>query len=75
MADLVSNASTAMSRLAANAFRDTKSTALTLGVGTVIATHTVMILLPPPDTSGSFNHSVLNLAAGAAIVYGSGLLG
>jgi hypothetical protein len=67
--------STAISQFAANAFRDTKSTALTLGVGTVIATHTVMILLPPPDTSGSFNHSVLNLAAGAAILYGSGLLG
>jgi hypothetical protein len=75
MAELVSDASTAMSRIAARAFKDTKSAALTLGVGTVIATHTVMILLPPEDNSGSFNHSVINLAAGAAIVYGSGILG
>jgi hypothetical protein len=60
------------------AFRDTKSAAITLGVGTVVITHSAMVLGFLPGTwseSQKSNHATLNLAAAAAIVYGSGLLG
>lgn len=59
----------------ANAFRDTRSTALSLGVGTVIATHTVMFLLPDEWQEGARkSHAITNLAAAGAIVWGARLV-
>ena len=58
------------------AFRDTKTTALTLGITTVVATH-VLIVMMPTDSAGKsppMSHAVLNLVAAGAIVYGSRLL-
>jgi hypothetical protein len=56
------------------AFRDTRSTALTLGVGTVVATHVAMIVdWMPGEWSDSMkkNHAGVNLAAAGAILYGA----
>lgn len=59
----------------ANAFRDTRSTALTLGVGTVIGTHTLMFLLPSDWQEGAQkSHAVTNLLAAGAIVWGARML-
>jgi hypothetical protein len=64
-----------MDRLIANAFRDTRSTALTLGVGTVIATHTMMFLLPDEWQDGAKkSHALTNLLASGAIVWGARML-
>ena len=61
--------------LIANAFRDTRSTALTLGVGTVIATHTIMFILPQEWQDGATkSHAVTNLLASGAIVWGARML-
>jgi hypothetical protein len=61
---------------AANAFRDNRSTALTLGVGTVVVTHTAMFLMPSDDTDkgAKQTHAITNLAAAAAIIWGSRLV-
>jgi len=59
------------------AFRDTKTTALTLGITTVVATHVMMVMMPADNTTGRsppMSHAVLNLVAAGAIVYGSRLL-
>ena len=58
-------------------FRDARAASLTLGVGTVLVTHAAMLLnLLPGDWKDAQmrNHAYLNLAAAAAIVYGSGLV-
>lgn len=60
------------------AFRDTRATALTLGVSTVLVTHSAMVvgLLPGSwSETQKANHASINLAAAAAILYGSGVLG
>jgi hypothetical protein len=56
------------------AYKDTHTTALTLGVTTVVLTHTAMVLdlLPEPWSEATKkNHAYLNLAAAGAIVWGS----
>ena len=61
-----------------SAFRDSRSTALTLGVTTVVITHSAMIIGMLPGTWGEAqkaNHAAVNLAAAAAILYGTGALG
>jgi hypothetical protein len=63
-----------VSRFAAKAFKDTRTAAFTVGVGTVIVSHTLMVVLPG-DESSRTNHAILNLAAAAAIVYGSRVYG
>jgi len=74
--DVVSASSTAVSRFAANAFKDSRSAAVTVGVGTVIATHTMMFLLPADWQEGAkTTHAVTNLLAAGAIVYGTRLFG
>ena len=61
--------------LITNAFRDTRSTALTLGVGTVIATHTLMFILPDEWQDGAKkSHALTNLLASGAIVWGARML-
>ena len=58
------------------AFRDTRSAALTLGVGTVIGTHTLMFILPADWQEGAQKtHALTNLTAAAAIVWGSRIFG
>jgi hypothetical protein len=53
-----------------------KSIALVAGLGTVALTHTAFIVLPGGlDTAQKQYHSVLNLAAAAAIAWGVGFLG
>ena len=57
--------------------RDTRSAALTLGIGTVIITHTAMVLnlLPGEWKDAQMkSHAYLNLAAAASILYGTGML-
>jgi len=62
-------------KIAGNAFKDTKSTALTLGVSTVVLTHVGILVLPESgDKSMMTNHAIINLVAAGAIVWGSGLL-
>ena len=64
--------------LLARAFRDSRSAAITLGLGTVAVTHTAMLLhLLPPDWAEhqQANHALLNLAAAAAIAYGARTFG
>jgi len=61
-----------------NAFKDTRTSAITLGVGTVVLTHVVMLVVPssgPPDPSARTNHALINLAGAGAIIWGSRLLG
>ena len=56
------------------AFKDTRSTALTLGVATVVITHSAIVLDFLPGTwTGNMkkNHAYLNLAAVGAVAYGS----
>ncbi len=72
--DAVTQTGTAVSRLAAKAFKDTRTAAFTIGVGTVVVTHSLMLVLPNDDNSRS-NHAIINLAAAAAIVYGSRVFG
>jgi hypothetical protein len=72
--EAVTQTGTAVSRLAAKAFKDTRTAAFTVGVGTVIATHTLMLVLPNDENSRS-NHAIINLTAAAAIVYGSRVFG
>jgi hypothetical protein len=60
------------------AFKDTRSAAFTLGVGTVIVTHASIVTGMLPGDWGEFqmqNHAYLNLAAAAAILYGSWIVG
>ena len=60
------------------AFRDTRTTALTLGVGTVVVTHSAMVMGILPGAwseTQKANHASINLAAAAAILYGTGMLG
>ena len=60
------------------AFRDSHSTALTLGVGTVLITHSAMVTGMLPGSWGESqkaNHASINLAAAAAILYGARILG
>lgn len=57
--------------------RDMRSAALTLGIGTVIVTHTAMVLnLLPGEWKDAqmMSHAYLNLAAAASILYGVGML-
>lgn len=77
MSDPVSQTGTAVSRVAAMAFKDSRTAAFTVGVSTVIATHTIMLVLPGDEgrSGGMSNHAILNLAAAAAIVYGSRVFG
>jgi hypothetical protein len=74
MADAISAPISAVSKLAAKAFKDTRTAAVTIGVGTVIVSHTLILVLPD-DESSKTNHAYINLAAAAAIVYGSRILG
>jgi len=56
-------------------FRDTKSTALTIGVATVVITHSLYAVLPGPvDAVQKQYHSYINLAAAGAIMWGSRLI-
>ena len=74
--DVVASGTTAISKFAANAFKDSRAAALTVGVGTVVATHTLMFVLPADWQEGAKqSHAVTNLLAAAAIVYGSRMLG
>ncbi len=58
------------------AFKDTKTTALTLGVSTVIITHIAIFTLPDPlDKGAKSSHAAINLAAAGAIIWGAGILG
>ena len=60
------------------AFRDTRTTAFTLGVGTVVVTHSAMVmgLLPGSwNETQKANHAAINLASAAAILYGTGVVG
>ena len=62
-------------KLASNVFKDTKSTALTLGVSTVILTHVGILVLPESgDKNMMTNHAIINLVAAGVIVWGSGFL-
>jgi hypothetical protein len=64
-----------MDAFISRAFKDTRSTALTLGVGTVIATHTLMFVLPDDWQEGAQKtHAITNLAAAGAIVWGTRLV-
>lgn len=63
--------------IAARAFRDNRSTALTLGVGTVVVTHAMMILMPDTEATPPANkqaHAITNLVAAGAIVWGARLV-
>jgi hypothetical protein len=56
------------------AFKDPRTSALTLGVSTVLITHSAIVLDFLPGTwndSVKKNHAYLNLAAAGAIAYGS----
>lgn len=56
------DAASAVSKFAANAFKDSRSAAVTVGVGTVVATHTLMFLLPSDMQQGANkSHAVTNL--------------
>ena len=58
-------------------YRDTYSSALTLGVGTVLLTHSAMVMNMLPGSwseSQKQNHAYINLAAVGAIIYGSRML-
>ena len=60
------------------AFRDTHSTALTLGVTTIVITHSAMITGMMPGSWSEVqkaNHASINLAAAAAILYGARIVG
>ena len=60
------------------AFRDTRTSAMTLGLTTVIVTHSAMVtgFLPGScNEAAKTNHAALNLAAAAAIAYGSYVFG
>jgi hypothetical protein len=58
------------------AFKDTKTTALTLGVSTVVITHIAIFTLPDPlDKAAKASHAAINLAAAGAIIWGTGMLG
>lgn len=62
-----------VSGLLSRAFGDSRKTAFTLGLSTVVLTHTAMIMnLLPPDfhETQMRNHAALNLVAAGAIVYG-----
>jgi hypothetical protein len=66
----------ALNRFASTAFRDSRSAALTLGVGTVALTHSIMFMFPSSvQDAQKQNHAAINLAAAGAIVYGSRMLG
>ena len=57
-------------------FKDTRATAFTLGVSTVILTHIAIIALPEPlDKASKAGHAYVNLAAAGAIVWGSRIFG
>jgi len=65
----------AINNFVARAFRDTRSTALTLGVGTVVGTHTLMFLLPADWQDGTKkSHAATNLLAAGAIMWGARLV-
>ena len=72
--DAVTQTGTAISRFAAKAFKDTRTAAFTVGVGTVVVTHSLMLVLPNEESS-RYNHAIINLTAAAAIVYGSRVFG
>ena len=74
MADALTAPVSAISNLASKAFKDSRTAAITIGVGTVIVSHTLILVLPD-DESSKTNHAYINLAAAAAIVYGSRILG
>ena len=44
-------------------------TALTLGIGTVVASHTMMVVFP--QEAQKVYHAYINLVAAAAIIYGA----
>ena len=63
-------------KVAKAAFRDTRTAAFTLGVGTVAATHAIMLVDTSSKPSSSrMNHALINLVAAGAIVWGSRMLG
>ena len=65
----------AINNFVAKAFRDTRSTALTEGVATVVGTHTMMFLLPADWQEGNKkSHAVTNLLAAGAILWGARLV-
>ena len=66
----------AISKFSANAFKDSRSASLTVGVGTVLATHSLMFILPDEWQQGAMKvHAVTNLVAVGAIVYGARMFG
>lgn len=59
------------------AFADTRTSCLSVGLATVIISHTSIILdLAPKDWSAyqQKNHAQINLVAAGLILYGSGLV-
>lgn len=60
------------------AMRDTRSMAVTVGLATVVVTHTALVIGMLPgslDKAQKENHAYINLAAAGAILYGSRILG
>lgn len=57
-------------------FKDNRSIALSAGVATVALTHSLFVIMPGPlDELQKKYHSYINLAASAAIAWGSRLFG
>ena len=57
-------------------FKDTRATAFTLGVSTVILTHIAIMTLPEPlDKASKAGHAYVNLAAAGVIIWGSRFFG
>jgi hypothetical protein len=60
------------------AFADSRTTALTVGLGTVIVSHTAMVVNLLPGAWNEYqkqNHAAINLASAGLILYGSGVVG
>lgn len=56
--------------------KDNRAIALSAGVATVALTHSLFVIMPGPlDELQKKYHSYINLAASAAIAWGSRLLG
>jgi hypothetical protein len=59
------------------AFADTRTSALSVGLATVVISHTSIILDLAPKSWNSYqqkNHAQINLVAAGLILYGSGLV-
>ncbi len=60
------------------AFADTRTSALTVGLGTVIVSHTAIVMDLLPGAWNEYqkqNHAALNLMSAGLILYGSGVIG